>query len=351
MDVAGIERELTAMWRASAEGGDAVVRACTHNLVVACGSQEQVKEVSADVARVSASHPGRAIVIVRGGPGVSGLDAWVSAHCTRGAGGARVCNEQVTLVAGSDAEELVPGTVLQILAEDVPVVVWWRRTLVVEDPILQPLAAIADRFLVNSARHLDPRGALRALSSAASRPSHGAIGDLTWVRLESWRDLVASFFDGPGGVESLRRITAVEVVAGGSASASGATVAAAYVAGWLAARLGWTPTRDVDQWSRPGGGSVRLSLSADPRVEPGRVALVRIHAADTAGTARFEAERVAADSHDIRLSVSRPGGSPRTRVERLLPPDDAVLLAAELERDAVDPMFTEALQIAARLLG
>lgn len=350
MDVGRIDRELAEVWRQSADGEQPVVRACTHNLIVACQDREDAAEASNAVAALSESHPGRAIVLVPGNAGSSGLDAWVSTHCHRGAAGARVCCEQITLETSPGAEALVPGTVLQLLAGDLPVYVWWRRSLALADPTLRPLASLADRFVVNSARHRDPGRALAMLHALArEKRDPGAVGDLTWVRLENWRDLIASLFDGPLGAAELGRVTSLEIAAGGASSPHGTTAAAAYLAGWLASRLGWTAESGGRALRRTDGGAVTAALTADPAVEAGRVSRVALAARDAIPPARFVAERLSPGDHAIRLEVVRGGACPLPRLERLVPPDDAMLLAGELERDAADPLFEAALESALRL--
>src|SRR5262249_36851530 len=139
MDVGRVDRELTELWRQNADAERVVLRACTYNLVIIGSGPSDADDATAVGSRLSESQPGRAIVVVPSDEKASGLDARVSTHSHPGPGGAQVCCEQITIEVGSGDEELVPGTVLHLLAEDVPVFIWWRRSLRTRDAMLAPL--------------------------------------------------------------------------------------------------------------------------------------------------------------------------------------------------------------------
>src|SRR5690242_6883729 len=134
IDVRMIERELTELWKQAAEGGGdekrgAVTRTCVLNLVVGAGAGRAAQHATETVARLTARHPNRAIV-VSAAPAAEEdlLDAWVQAHCqVPGPGRPQVCCEQITIEARGRAVSRVPGTVLPLLVPDVPVVLWWPR--------------------------------------------------------------------------------------------------------------------------------------------------------------------------------------------------------------------------------
>ena len=115
--------------------------------------------------------------------------------------------------------ELVPGTILRLLVEDMPVRVLWRRPSLTGEALLRPLRDLADRLIVNSARFDAPIEQPRELKEVAFEPAwKGHPADLTWARLEPWREALASFFDGPMMRSHLERLTRVAVSAGGPAS-------------------------------------------------------------------------------------------------------------------------------------
>ncbi len=350
-DIESVERQLAEMWRAASSEEHPVVRASMHTLVVACDTPEDAREATQTVALLSENHPGRAIVVsgVReGARRAEPLDVYVSAHCHRGPAGALVCSEQVTLETARSALPVVPQAVLRLRVEDTPVFVWWRRAAFSDDPLWEPLARLSDRFLVDTARHPSPAGALRDLADLVTlEPWRGSAGDLAWTRLERWREAVASFFDSPLTRGHLDGISSVEACGGGAAGADGATVAAAYLLGWLASRLRWSRGAPGTTWRRADRRTVRGLATRDPAARRGDLVAVRIEAADGTPPARFSAERIAPDSDIVRLAVEVEGTCPLPASLKLAEQDDAALLCRELERTSRDPVFEAALAEAA----
>ena len=350
-DVESVERKLAEMWRAASSEEQPVVRASMHTLVVACDTAEDAREATQAVALLSENHPGRAVVLSglrETARPVEPLAIFVSAHCHRGPGGAVVCSEQVTLEAARSALPLVPATILRLLVEDTPVFVWWRRAGFAADPLWEPLARMSDRFLVDTARHADPAGALRELAALSGLARwRGSAGDLAWTRLERWREAVASFFDSPLTRRHLEGIARVEVIAGGPAGPTGSTVAAAYLVGWLASRLEWSRGSKGWTWRRRDRKAVRGLASCEAAAGRGDLVAVRIDAPGGEPPARFRAERTAAGADIVRLTVEVEGTCPLPASLKLGKLDDAALLCRELERTSRDALFEAALAEAA----
>jgi glucose-6-phosphate dehydrogenase assembly protein OpcA len=352
-DVASVERQLAEMWRAASSEESPVVRASMLNLVVACDTPEEAREATEAVALLSLNHPGRALVVsgAREGsrPGEP-LAVFVSAHGHRGPGGSLLCSEQVTLEAARSALPQVPSALLRLLVENMPVFVWWRRAALAGDSLWEPLARMANRFLVDSSRHANPAAALRDLETLADLPSwRGNTGDLAWTRLEGWREAIASIFDSPLTRGHLNRIARVEVACGGPAGPGGATVAGAYLAGWMASRLGWSRGAAAWSWRRRDGGAVSAALSLDPALTRGDVGSVRIDAPGGDPPARFLAERIAPGAPVVRLTVEVEKTCPLPASLRIAAPNVSALLCRALERTSRDPVFEAALREAARL--
>jgi glucose-6-phosphate dehydrogenase assembly protein OpcA len=356
-DVADIEKQLTRFWREASTDDRAVVRACTHNLIVVCEGDDDLADATNAIAQVMEQHPGRALVVSaagseRGGQPSPGLDAFVSTHCHRAAGGRLVCSEQVTLKArGNASVDLVPETVLQLLEGDCPVYTWWRRSRFAADPLWEPFAKVADRCIVNSSAAGDPLRVLQGLAALATNDVWDcAPGDLAWVRLEAWREVIAQEFDPELALAFLHGVSAVEIEMGGPSTKGGTTAAAAYLVGWLASRLDWSLDETGGGWRRPDGGQVEVRLEATPVVNARLVNAVRITASGAAGSSSpetvFIAERTAPGEDVIRLRVEAEGTCPlpyTVKIERREP-----LLCGVLERGSRDPVFLESLDAAAR---
>src|SRR5262245_45492119 len=122
VNVAAIEKELTAVWREAAEDkGHAVTRACRWNLVVRTDSIDAFNKVQAVVAEISVALPSRAIVLCLEDPHASTreISAGISAFCHLVDQGKRqVCTEEIILSAKGPAIEDCPAVVLALMLAD-----------------------------------------------------------------------------------------------------------------------------------------------------------------------------------------------------------------------------------------
>ena len=355
-DVGSVEQQLAQLWREASGGDQAVMRACMLNWIVACRGPEDLAVATRAVARLSERYPGRALVVSHeaeaAGSGENDrMRVYVSAHCHLGPGGKQVCSEQVSLEARGDGWELVPSTVLSLIVEDCPVYTWWRRPRLEGEPLFRPLLELSDRFVVDSARARDPAAALGTLASEVAATRRRDTGDLAWVRIKPWCELVASLFDSPSMRSYLDRIDAVFLSTAGPACGEDVTLAGAYLAGWLASRLDWRPTDDPTLWRRGDGGPVRIACEENPKLRAGEIGSARLEATTGGARAGFEARRLSDDGEIVRLSVDVKGNCPLPFKHRVVRPDDLTLLCGHLESDPRDPVFTEALAAASRIAG
>ncbi len=355
MSLREVELGLSALWRQAAARQDAVMRACTLNLVVPCEDPGALAQIGRVVAEFSERRPCRAIVACASAAegAEESLRAWVSAHCRRSSGGRVVCSEQVTLEArGEQSAELVPESVLQLLSGDVPIHVWWCRSRLAGDAWFRPFARLSDRLIVGGVPVSDPSAALVALAGLAADPSfRGYAADLAWTRLAAWRTSLASLFDAACTRSLLHRLTEIRIVSAGPADARGISLEAAYLAGWLASRLSFIPGSRDARWRRPDGGEVAFCFSRDPLLLHGEIGSVRLKALDDEGTTTAIAERVEPGRDLVRLFVETSSSCPLPRVVELSTREPAVLLDRESARTGRDATFEAALSAAARIAG
>lgn len=343
-DVARVEAQLAELWRVTAGGGDPVTRACTLNLVVVCSDGgEDLQAATNLVASVAETEPGRALVVSfpedrQRENGQGEMDVYVSAHCHRRAGGKQICSEQITLEARGAGRELIPATVLQLLEGELPVYTLWRRQEFGGDTLAQSLLDLSDRFIANSGSRCDPLRALTGLERfSAAVSGAGRTADITWERVEAWREALASFFDSPALRPGLERITGLAIEGSGPTGPNGLTAAGAYVAGWLSSRLGWK--RD----------QVKITFAQAPELPPGRLAAVRIETEIDQTPATLVARRIEPTCDVVSLSVETERSCPLPWKIKLPARDDAALLCGLLQRSRKDPIFDAALRAANRL--
>jgi glucose-6-phosphate dehydrogenase assembly protein OpcA len=353
MEPGRAEQALAELWRQASGAEHPVVRACGLNLVIACADGEaELHEAGRLVAAISEAVPARALVVTpghgRATREAAALDLSVAVHSHSTADGVVVCSEQVTIEVAPSDYGLVPATVRQLVVEELPVHVWWRRPDLLRDPLLGILAQVAERLIVDSASP-KPKGAELAEIEAAS--SGGAfenrVADIHWTRLEPWREALASFFDDPGQRRALGTVHELAVTTGGTRARS---TGALYLAGWLTSRLGWRPGASPDEWLRPDGGAARLHFEDDSSFPEGEIGSARLVLGGSGGTQRACVAQRSSDRPElVVLSVETGGTCPPRRRIRFAPADTAALAIRVLQRPASDPVFDAALAAAARI--
>jgi len=374
IEVARLEKELTAMWSTATDGHEddegredaaasGVTRACVLNLV-ACtlhpDSRAKVDEVLDDVIE---QHPARVLVLVIDQGGEPKLDAYVSTRCQLSSKGAKqICGEQITIEAGGVAGETLASAVAPLLIPDVPVFLWWKDVPDFDDKLFQRLAATADRVVIDSTSFVHPDENFLRLAEMISAPqSKVKLSDLSWGQLTAWRTLLASFWDVPEYRTHLDQIDQLEIIYEQPDASSGAiTLRALLVVGWLGAQLGWqTESVEVvreDEALRftmqTGARLVSVRLRATPTGEAGESRILAISLTSSAGAeARFH---VALRPEGTKLVTGISIGGEELAVGRVLPYEvrrEGERLSRELSFLIRDAAYEKAVTAAAHLVG
>lgn len=220
------------------------------NLVVVVDEKSE-REAETALTVAAQQHPCRLLILVRRDPDQSAprMDAEIVVGGRLGP-----CEAVVMRVYGPLVEH-AESVVQPLLAPDVPVVTCWFTpppTATGRDP----LGAFADRRITYAARSQDPIAALRE-RAADYTPGDT---DLSWTRITYWRSLIASAFD-----------TATAPAASIEITANASDPSAALLSGWLAGKLGVTPTvTDTDVHRNrehlPGIKGVTITLADDHEI-------------------------------------------------------------------------------------
>lgn len=347
VEPADIEAQFNRIWDETTSGGldDSTVRLRVLNLVGIAQSPDARARFEALMMELPERHPGRGIFAdatsERGG-----VEASISAHCWRAPGGSRhVCSEEVTLTAPPAKQQALASAVLALLVPELPVAAWLIGGAVLEGDLVREVIEEADRVFIDTAGASDLRATFRSALHAAEEHSV-ELCDLAWCRSETWRSLVAQFFDSPERMRELSQLRSVRIVVGGERITSEALL----LGGWFISRLGLT-FADLDANERSivatlydRTRAVRVGLaSGGPAGLP--VQEVRI---ETDG-ASFLVEMHEANGH-MHVREEWPDGPARQVVEQL-PLDDAAILSDAL--DSVDEplLYLAALASAIELLG
>jgi hypothetical protein len=213
--------------------GDKIdTRAFTATVVVV-GPEQRLAEAGAALEQLGTGGSGVRAILISEGDQASPL--------------ARVTDSAVT-IAGL-APRFLNNAVASLRLSSLPAVVWWRGG---SGEALDDLANLADRLI------LDVESPEDGWRRAAGYLEHTALSDLRWTRLTRWRSVLAHLFDLPQVVESASGFTRLAIEASDTATAR-------LFAGWLRARLRWTPQVAIEITTREADGAsplTRVSMEA-----------------------------------------------------------------------------------------
>ena len=360
VDVVAIERELLSLWKNASEGtnGDGsyapVMRACSLNFIAVTEDEHESDELANLAGDVTVEHPARIFLITANRQsGTPKLEAWISARCSLPVpGGKQVCCEQINLTAQGSEANKVPSIVTSLLVSDVPSVLLWKIRVDPNDHMLQSLAHVVDRVLIDSSEDPTPEPALLAWHDfIAKHNAFTTFGDLAWTHLTSWRSLIANAFNPPDVRPLLGSIDKVEIeYSSTSQPRHSGTSQALLLAGWLAGKLHWVPVKqfqktDRDEYAaklRLGEQAINIQLRrVEPRKGfPGGIESITIHTS-TDVTLQFKST----EHHDCVLSLhEKAGNKSEELLSTLSDKSEAQLIAQELELIHRDAGYEAALE-------
>ena len=304
----------------------AAVRTSVLNLVVVVDDRAAADAALGVVRDLGGRHPSRTLVLVvgdddrrrGGGPApalsssASSLDAAVCVHMVEVAG-RPVCFEDVVLEVRGRVRHHLDSLVEPFTLPDLPVVVWLPSRLPSPG---NPLLATADRIVVDSRAAAEGGQLLPSIAALARRP----VTDLSWMRLTTWRSLLAGLFEGPVHRPFLDGVKRVEV--------AGNFGPRYLLGGWLLRRL--RLRRD------------RVEVIPAPHVS------IRVTAVHEGRTGRFSVERPGREL-EIHSQVDIEQGPCVRQTLQMRERWPALALADALTRLSFDDAYGEALSGALEL--
>ncbi len=359
IDLSKVESALADLWGPAAEregGPDLenpnVTRVALANLVVAhLGGDVPADEGVLDT--VVARYPCRAIALRVDPKAGRSVVAEVSALCHLPAPGMpQVCSERIGLSAGPEGFDLLPGAVRPLLESDLPTFLWWAGDPRSALPTFCELARDSNRVLFELP---DPGTSPEVVREALDLERHKFGRDLAWFGITKWREVLATFFDPPGREEELGRIASVRIESVTTSAGTPPRVAA-WLGGWLAGQLNWSPKSRVQAapnrveavFTGPSGDiAVTLISELDDDASPARISAVSVTTKGGSGAATYHLVRMA---DEISTEVECPNSRrlPRMVQAPEFGPADRVSAALESARD--DPPYRHALPHALWLL-
>lgn len=362
VNVGSLEGRLMDLWKdLKCETGNAVVRTHIFNLLVYAQDRHHADQVVKSLSEMKRLHPSRTIVLVadRSHPH-SRIDAELSVECTAATDDMPgFCHELATLEVYGRAADHLSSVAIPLLLPQMRTYLWWPGQPPFGYRMFHRLLGVADQLVVDSAAFDSPADGLANLGRLTAG-QHG-INDFNWIRLESWREIVTQFFDGPQLAPYARGIRSIRAQFGKGENTSRATASVLLLLGWIAARLGWRPETTL---LRSLTEDVSLAVLQNQRLIP-----IELQVTD-------HGPKAAGRLIDLEITAELPGQPPaqfcirrsehldridisieikgETRVERVVPmpvQSDIELLSNELETSGKDHLYSEAVSMASKLAG
>ena len=229
-----IEAALRELLRERHAENETLVPARVLNLIV-IADREWRGEVVNRLERVGRYHPSRTILctVEDDRRTIDGY-ATVSGDVSSG-GGVGVLRESVEIAMGAMHTSRIDTIIDPILIPELPTVVWSPHS---RDEAVEALLPITDVILIDTDDpvYFDGPGAALERAEDLLRSDVDVV-DLAWLRTIAWRERLAGSFSDPsraGLLDGLRRIYVRHH--------HGSIVSSLLLTGWLASRLGWTPS-------------------------------------------------------------------------------------------------------------
>ena len=306
--VGQVEKALTDLRRHEQR---AAVRTSVLTLVAVVNSDAEADGARSIIADLGARHPSRTLIIVAldsepDAPNSTDAAVWV--HAIEREGRA-VCFEEVVLRVRGNARHHLDSVVEPFALPDVPMVVWLPAGLPSPgDPLMQA----ANRVVVDSRAVAEAGGDV--LTRSATLAKRLPVADLSWMRLEQWRSMLAGLFEGQLYRPFLQAVDRVEV--------QGNHGPRYLLGGWLLRRLSLPPAR--------------VGLARDDHVS------VVIHAVSDGKQGTFTVARRGAE-REIQSRVDIEDGPQVEQTVRMREQWPSLALASALTRVGHDEMYEEAL--------
>ncbi len=245
-----IRQELSELWISlgehKEEGG--VLRACSLTLIAAVDEADDPSEIGQTIAMLMREHPSRAIVVRVRDSVENYLASQVLAQCWMPFGNRRqICCEQVEIIASVPSLPDLPAVLLPLTVADLPVVLWARCMTG-----LRALKGIAGKVILDGAK-LDGFAEVQEIAKT------NRVGDLAWVRLTRWRELIAQIFENKCYLAELDTLTRVRITYTGDRPGASAF----YLAAWLdRAEVIWERAEHSSVALEDSGGNIHTKITS-----------------------------------------------------------------------------------------
>lgn len=181
--------------RRQAAGREAGTRAAVMTIVMVSNGSDEAEAAAKSVRSIGAHHPCRVILLRPDPDSTPAIDAkaclWRAEPPSRA--GHPVFFEELHMRIGGQAAAHLASIVGPFVLADLPVVIWFPGQ--VPDPA-DPLLRLASTVVVDTRTVSDLPGSLgHSYRTLLQLANQSPVVDLSWVRLQPWRELLAGLFE------------------------------------------------------------------------------------------------------------------------------------------------------------
>jgi glucose-6-phosphate dehydrogenase assembly protein OpcA len=306
--------------------------AMTMNFVVWLDNPEHREWILDAADKVTDKHPSRTIVL-EASAAVKGMTLADPAHDPSDL---TVHAQRVTIGCAALTPDSITESVQSLLVPGLPTVLWWTGNPFARRPTFEALAAIAENLIVNTSGTAADESMVIDLEKFMAARASMCVRDIAWMRLRSWQDMIAQFFDNPTVREELFAISKLKIVAGSDAEAL-------YLGGWFGSRLGWRACGHDEFCDR---NEKRIPFEHIRSGGLRRVRSIEITTPKSVLTATVSDS----DENVITLKAEREGEPPGERLVQLQAMDNASLVERAILDSTTDEVFETALRMVGTLL-
>lgn len=179
--------------RRQAAGREAGTRTAVMTLIIVAMSGDETEPALATVRSLGAHHPCRVLLVRPDPDSIPVVNAQAHLWKAQPAEGHPVFFEEVHLEIGGQAASHLASIAAPFVLADLPVVMWFPGTL--PDPT-DPLLRLASAVVVDTRCVAPDSGAIaHSYRTLLELANHQPVVDLSWVRLQPWRELLAGLFE------------------------------------------------------------------------------------------------------------------------------------------------------------